>query len=763
MSAPVHVHPEDIIDTNKLITLIDDNHDTILFKPTFNLFMSFLFPQGAPTTSIEFIGYVLQFSNPTQPIMYPLYSPLLGLDALRRQLCVITYLETPMLHGSALELPGYEVPVFAILLQAMETTIPHLNLWWVRGRTGLNTELHGVYHYDDVAHAHEPEVKVYLVAYPFGNYIPDVEPSTNGSTILQTMWIGSSVTTFNTPRSIVVNWQPRPRKRILAEHMLTKITQLPMLHNDVLALASPWVTQFMYDNRHMVFNSMDDPCVFSLGNFFGLAQREIIIDLLKMFMRPHAHVLPIELNGFATVLMHQVAKEFIYHMILRTTSTSCIRFTIADLEPGIFRTVANPPVDTLALAGSCCYQALLARLLSLFGANETIPDYPSAAQIHSELCKTAVLLLQQENDPHITQFRAELRKLCIIIVKVAHNTRYNLQYECASASSCDNAHTFDSYSCNIPHIKYNLSMRIQFPKILASPSKLAVAQPHPIPTTVGKGEGGRGAALPCGCTQAPTCENTYKTNFLGIEQNETALITWLQTEGRDMLPDSLLTTASVLFGWVDTHDIMALLDVSLREVTMQTQLQQEEDMSYVGFHSQGACLMEDRMLQAQMEISLFSNAIVNLCKYLETRNYPRTLASPKVLEAPLGPDDQFLCLPHSLKTWVDNVTYRAYMSMTFAEAKPLYINNNDSFKTKEQKTPEVLRSDIHILGLKKQCTQSEMDMLSEAISRISEFSDDVTSSGSAVTYVSLSIDDYVEDRFDDWVSTSYASSDVELL
>ncbi|KAG1899895.1 uncharacterized protein F5891DRAFT_1189374 [Suillus fuscotomentosus] len=320
-----------------------------------------------------------------------------------------------------------------------------------------------------------------------------------------------------------------------------------------------------------------------------------------------------------------------------------------------------------------------------------------------------------------------------------------------------------------------------------------------------------------------TCETTYKTNFLGIEQNETALLAWLHTEGRDTLPDSLLTTASVLFGWVDTHDIMALLDVSLREVTMQKQLQQEEDMSYAGFRSQGACLMEDRMHRAQMEISLFSNAIANLCEYLETRNYPIStqkpstvntityveacpelspirfnhfepskviqdkcnawlhapshflnitqadsnatgiLGSPKAVEISLMPDDQFLSLPHSLKTWVDNVMYRAYMSATFAEAKPLYVHDDDSFKAKEQKTPKVLKSDIYILGLKKQRVQSEVDMLSEAISRISEFGDDVTSSGSAMTHASFVPDNYIEDGFDDWVSTSYASSDVELL
>lgn len=115
---------------------------------------------------------------------------------------------------------------------------------------------------------------------------------------------------------------------------------------------------------------MDNPRIFGLCGFFGLAQRGIIVDLLRMFTCPHAHMLPIEvnflqtlpslsnayfapqLNGFTAFLMHQIAKELIYHMIFRTMSMCPIRFTIADLEPATFRTVANPPVETLALAGS---------------------------------------------------------------------------------------------------------------------------------------------------------------------------------------------------------------------------------------------------------------------------------------------------------------------------------------------------------------------------------------------------------------------------
>lgn len=113
------------------------------------------------------------------------------------------------------------------------------------------------------------------------------------------------------------------------------------------------------------------------------------------------------------------------------------------------------------------------------------------------------------------------------------------------------------------------------------------------------------------------------------------MICWLQKQGRDtvsighmiivvfslyfQLPDSLFVTASVLFGWVDSHDLMALLDVSLREVA--TQLEKETDFCIISC-SQGRCWLEDRMHRAQTEISLFSTAIANLCEELELRNSP---------------------------------------------------------------------------------------------------------------------------------------------
>jgi hypothetical protein len=75
-----------------------------------------------------------------------------------------------------------------------------------------------------------------------------------------------------------------------------------------------------------------------------------------------------------------------------------------------------------------------------------------------------------------------------------------------------------------------------------------------------------------------------------------------------------------------------------------------------------------------------------------------------------------------MKTWVDNFTYGAYMSASLAESnEPLRLDHSNSFTTKEFKSVGMLKSDFHILDLKKQCAQSEVDMLSEAIARIAEF------------------------------------------
>ncbi|KAG1742176.1 hypothetical protein EDB19DRAFT_1907642 [Suillus lakei] len=193
------------------------------------------------------------------------------------------------------------------------------------------------------------------------------------------------------------------------ETVLAKDTQVPMSENAVVVLALLWITQFLYDNRRLVTYSMDDSRMFGLGNFFGLAQRQCILTFLEMFTHPHAHLLPLsmspinslslsqmtyftqQVNKFYKFLHHQMAKELIYHIIFRTTATCHIRLTIADVEPMTFRTATNPPVDTLALVGSCCYQVLLARLVLIWGKIDPMPNYPTASQVHTKLRGTSTV------------------------------------------------------------------------------------------------------------------------------------------------------------------------------------------------------------------------------------------------------------------------------------------------------------------------------------------------------------------------------------
>ncbi|KAG1824023.1 hypothetical protein EV424DRAFT_1538386 [Suillus variegatus] len=721
-------------------------------------------------------------------------------------------------------LPSTEVPVYVLALQ--EIAAPFLNLPWLKGRAGNDEMLHGIYNYVGVGQVDQPSTIIHLVQFPLGyQHLPDEGAIDESESILQTTWVESSAMTsapgverqvhtkkvkaehsLHRIMGACPNWckslaylriflrifiscghSDNPHLLTNADYgerrlelihslwpgcldranitshnletVLSKDSQLPMTHNEVLALASPWITQFLYDNRRVISYAMNDARIFGLGNFFGLTLKHSILTLLQMFTRPHAHLLPIRINGFYAFLIHQAAREMVYHIAYRTTTTNRIHLTIADLEPAIFRHGAHLPVDFLALVGSCCYQSFLTKLVSIWGTAEAMPHYPPVSQVHSELCETAVMLLQQDQDPDIAIFMTQMRALCTLT--------------------------------------------------------------SPIPFTF---------------------ETSSYSHFLGIEQTETAMICWLQKQGRDTLPESLFVTASVLFGWIDSHDLIALLDVSLREVAMQ--LEREHDCCIISC-SQGRCWLEDRMHRAQTEISLFSTAIANLCKELERRSSPEcpkklptvgdvtciTYVSPSPVnfddvrpiqyathspvnfddvrpiqvmpkcdvrdkcnawllvlqgnglddsdasripfssprpeavhfhEYLTGPDDQFLSLPRLLKTWVDNTTYRAYISASLAEFKPSC--NSDGFKTKECKSLVVLKSDIHILGLKKQRAQVEVEMLSEAIARMSEFehTNDGVSSGSSMVCVSHLPENDVG-SFDDWLSTSYASSDISSL
>ncbi|KAG1735472.1 hypothetical protein EDD22DRAFT_959925 [Suillus occidentalis] len=716
---------------------------------------------GLPAFSIDFIGYL---SIGPQPTLYHLYSPPNGHAALRKYIAPVDYVLMPIVHFSAFEIsPSTEVPIF--VLANRDDAVPALNLPWVQGRLGIDTLMHGVYSHDGVAREHEVRTIIHHAAFPVGFYstVPDVcfptsevdiaslsDTFGHGHSVqnssMPVSWMGSVVNTVSAGPSSVLGMKPtdtqaQPKKKAASgqlsihkimktcpkwrkalaylrlmirieiclgrtenphllvtseyaerrcllirsiwprclikadvtseelETVLTTVTQLPMSHNDVLLMVNPWLSQFLYDTRRVVIQSMDDARAgFDLGSgaLWGIALRDKVLGLVQMFVRPCANLLPIASNGFALFAKEQIAKEIVYHVVFRTTSTCRIRLVMADIDAAAFRHAPHPPVDTLALLGSTCYQALMSKLVNIWGVNDVMPNFPTVSQVHQELRESIFLLLLQQNDPDFPAFNIDLRKFCTI-------------------------------------------------------------------------------------TEAD-------------------------------LPDSLFATASVLFAWVDSHDLMAFLDVSLREVAMRKRLQQEEQPMF--FPGGVRCLMQDRMLRAQMEVSLFSNAIANACEELETRSHTDThttnpensatvrpaenvgaclapslvrlgcfqpsndivdkcntwlLASSysqhttkvnvnREFDSPhtLGPEylpiskDTFLFLPAFLKAWVNQITYCTYMSASLAETKPPRLNTRHSFKAKESKNLDVLRSEIHILDLKKHRAQTEVDMLSEATSRIAE-------------------------------------------
>lgn len=71
-----------------------------------------------------------------------------------------------------------------------------------------------------------------------------------------------------------------------------------------------------------------------------------------------------------------------------------------------------------------------------------------------------------------------------------------------------------------------------------------------------------------------------------------------------------------------------------------------------------------------------------------------------------------------MKSCVGSVTYRTYINATCADCADttlIGIDTSDSFKEKKEKTLEVLKSDFHILELKKHRAQAEVELFSEAI------------------------------------------------
>ncbi|KAG2128345.1 uncharacterized protein EDB93DRAFT_1256690 [Suillus bovinus] len=282
--------------------------------------------------------------------------------------------------------------------------------------------------------------------------------------------------------------------------------------------------------------------------------------------------------------------------------------------------------------------------------------------------------------------------------------------------------------------------------------------------------------------------------LLEIEHTENTLQTWLWKQGAEILPDSLLIAASMLFGSVDPHDLISLIDMSLVEIAMQTQLQQEDGLTVIPVQ-RGRCLMEERISIDSPTSCLAPKMLpvdavyVESCQALSSANFncfPATqykcmawlsacckaslLASSHLYHTTEAGNNANQTLHDSLqypnlhenlfKHFVDDVAYRAYLSASVAESNKslAYPDNRGSFKA-ESKMLDELKIGFCIMYLKKQRAQAEVDMFAEAIACIAI---DGMSAGSATTFTSRS-PDHANDWFDDWHSTSSLSSSASRL
>ncbi|KAG1738144.1 uncharacterized protein EDB91DRAFT_1082898 [Suillus paluster] len=408
--------------------------DACFFDPMLPGFFSFSGTQRCALSQLFYLStYIFKLFYTAYLIYVMVQCPPAGIDALKQQLSLFTYLQTPKLHGTAYELlPSNKL---------QEIAAPFLNLPWLNGRMGNNKMMYSVYNYVGVAWDNEPLTIVHLAQFPLG-YQHNDESMDDLESILQTTWIESSAMT-SAPEVA----QPVRSKKVKAAHSLHRIMEACPNWCKALAYLRVFLRMLICcghsNNPHLLTNTNYAEHRFKLiCNIWPqcLEHAKITSDDLETvepmdYVVPLQHPLgdqllheqrlhlwaqqllwldskaqhwdpPTDANGFYAFLTHQAAKEMIFHIVFRTTATNRVHLTIADLEPATFRHAAHLPVDTLALVGLC--------LMSIWGIADVMPQYPAVSQVYGELHETVMMLLQQHQDPDIAVFMAHMRVLCNI-------------------------------------------------------------------------------------------------------------------------------------------------------------------------------------------------------------------------------------------------------------------------------------------------------------------------------------------------------------
>ncbi|KAG1896775.1 uncharacterized protein F5891DRAFT_983197 [Suillus fuscotomentosus] len=359
--------------------------------------------------------------------------------------------------------------------------------------------------------------------------------------------------------------------------------------SEILTMAGKWLSSLFSDTKCLAKIAISDPRP-ALG--FALAElcpRVLLIErcmsLLQHFLLPDSCRLPFAVNGLIWFLTKEIAKSLVFYVVFRRSVSAHVPIIMADFAPGIFRDVSHPPAEMLAYVGASCYNAILQWLTDILKAMSEKGEssainlllYPPVSQIYDELLQAVFLLFTQKDDPGYPAFVNRMAEFCDIILRnkfLAQHLTHLSQIE--------------------KHNRY----------------RIAAAKPSLFP---------------------PNSITPPTTHILEVEHIENTLKSWLQKRGREILSDSLFVTVYVLFAWVDPLDLIAILQVNLRVVAMERLFQQEE-LTCVSFLLRGGrCYMEERMYRAQMEVTLFSKAIANLCEEFNTKCRPTPAPLPKYI------------------------------------------------------------------------------------------------------------------------------------
>ncbi|KAG2099331.1 hypothetical protein BD769DRAFT_1677392 [Suillus cothurnatus] len=211
------------------------------------------------------------------------------------------------------------------------------------------------------------------------------------------------------------------------EEVASLISSTPMSNENVLRLANPSLSEFIYDVKRLALCSIGHP---QAGfDFDDVATKvKYISDQSVCPVLPPIAILisTRRITGFAWFLGHQMAKEVMWHIVFRPSSTCGVRLVLADLEPAAFRNADHPPFSTMALLGSVCYSAVLDKYSALTNIPvDLLTQYPTPAQVYNQLCETAVELVEIHDDQDHPKLMTDLSNLCKIVITDVHRPGRN--------------------------------------------------------------------------------------------------------------------------------------------------------------------------------------------------------------------------------------------------------------------------------------------------------------------------------------------------